>query len=96
MDNIKRRLAAHVPGETALQKHSPARPQVLHMNYNLPQMSDKQYVQQLKELLSETQVIVLTICENGEEHALKAGSKGYLLKRTTPDKSPEAVCKVHF
>lgn len=86
-------LAACATGEEALQKLPQLKPQVVLMDLNLPQMPGTECIRRLKELLPETQVIVLTVYEDSEHifHALKAGASGYLLKRAEPDEVLEAI-----
>jgi DNA-binding NarL/FixJ family response regulator len=62
------------------------RPEVVLMDIFLPRMSGIECTAQLKELLPETQIIILTAMNDKELIflALQAGANGYLLKRTTP------------
>jgi len=54
------------------------------MDINLPGMNGVECVRQLKQVLPEVQVIMLTVYEDTENifNALAAGATGYLLKRT--------------
>lgn len=80
-------------GEEALEKFRAAKPHVVLMDLNLPQMPGTECIRRLKELLPETQVIVLTVYEDSEHifRALKAGASGYLLKRSEPEDVLEAI-----
>ena len=86
-------LATCATGEEALQKLPPLKPQVVLMDLNLPQMPGTECIRRLKEILPETQVIVLTVYEDSEHifRALKAGASGYLLKRAEPDEVLDAI-----
>jgi len=86
-------VIAGASGEEALQKFPPAKPQVVLMDLNLPQMPGTECIRRVKELLPATQVIVLTVYEDSEHifRALKAGASGYLLKRSDPDEVLEAI-----
>jgi DNA-binding NarL/FixJ family response regulator len=67
------------------------------MDINLPGMNGVECVRQLKRLLPEVQVIMLTVYEDTENifNALTAGAMGYLLKRTSRDELLEAIREVH-
>jgi len=80
-------------GEEALQRLPAAKPQVVLMDLNLPQMPGTECIRKLKDLLPSTQVIVLTVYEDSEHifRALKSGASGYLLKRSEPDEVLEAI-----
>lgn len=75
-----------VSGEEALRELPRHRPQVVLMDVFLPRMSGIECTAQLKELLPETQIIILTAMNDKELIflALQAGADGYLLKRTKP------------
>jgi len=75
-----------VSGEEALRMIPEHRPDVVLMDIFLPRMSGIECTAQLKALLPETQIIILTAMNDKELIflALQAGANGYLLKRTTP------------
>lgn len=79
-------VCACVSGEEALKRIPPLRPKVVLMDIFLPRMSGIECTAQLKALLPETQILILTSVEDDELIflALKAGADGYLLKRTKP------------
>jgi DNA-binding NarL/FixJ family response regulator len=70
--------------EEALEGLPRDRPQVVLMDINLPGMNGVECVRQLKQVLPEVQVMMLTVYEDTENifNALAAGATGYLLKRT--------------
>jgi len=73
-------------GEEALRILPPELPDVVLMDIFLPRMSGIECTVRLKELLPQTQVIMLTAMADQELVflALEAGADGYLLKRTKP------------
>ncbi len=90
-------VASFADAETALRKIPSQNVDVILMDINLPNMSGIECVRILKPLLSNTQIIMLTMYDDNEHvfEALKAGAAGYLLKRTSPAKILEAVREVH-
>jgi len=79
-------VCACISGEEALREIPKYRPSVVLMDIFLPRMSGIECTAQLKELLPETQIIILTAMNDKELIflALQAGAAGYLLKRTKP------------
>ncbi|HXR03623.1 MAG TPA: response regulator transcription factor [Verrucomicrobiae bacterium] len=79
--------------EDALKDLPQIRPDVVLMDINLPGMNGVECVRQLKTLLPELQVMMLTVYEDTENifNALAAGASGYLLKRTTSKELLEAI-----
>ena len=67
------------------------------MDINLPGMNGVECVRQLKQLIPETQVMMLTVYEDTENifNALAAGAGGYMLKRTSSKELLEAIRAVH-
>jgi DNA-binding NarL/FixJ family response regulator len=83
--------------EDALKDLPNVRPEVVLMDINLPGMNGVECVRQLKQLLPQTQVMMLTVYEDTENifNALAAGSSGYMLKRTPRDELLNAIREVH-
>ncbi|HHY85955.1 MAG TPA: response regulator transcription factor [Verrucomicrobia bacterium] len=83
--------------EEALKGLPSDKPDVVLMDINLPGMSGVECVRQLKQMLPDVQVIMLTVYEDTENifNALAAGATGYLLKRTPQDKLLEGIREVH-
>lgn len=77
-------VGQHRSAEAALEAVPRERPNVVLMDINLPGMNGVECVRQLKQLLPQTQVVMLTVYEDTENifNALAAGATGYLLKRT--------------
>ena len=83
--------------EDALKNLPQVRPDVVLMDINLPGMNGVECVRQLKQLLPQTQVMMLTVYEDTENifNALTAGANGYMLKRTSSKELLEAIHEVH-
>jgi len=81
-------VGQHPSAEAALEALPKEKPAVVLMDINLPGINGVECVRKLKELLPETQAIMLTVYEDTENifNALAAGASGYMLKRTpTPE-----------
>jgi len=90
-------LSHYASAEDALKDLPQARPEVVLMDINLPGINGVECVRQLKQLLPQTQVMMLTVYEDTENifNALAAGAAGYLLKRTKSAELLEAIQEVH-
>jgi DNA-binding NarL/FixJ family response regulator len=79
--------------EDALAGLPKVKPDVVLMDINLPGMNGVECVRQLKALLPQTQVMMLTVYEDTENifNALAAGANGYMLKRTPARELLEAI-----
>jgi DNA-binding NarL/FixJ family response regulator len=86
-------LGAFVSGEEALPKILEQKPDVVLMDIRLPGMSGIQCVAEIKKVIPEMQIIMVTIYEDSERifHALKAGASGYLVKSSPPEQLIEAI-----
>jgi DNA-binding NarL/FixJ family response regulator len=82
---------------SALKELPKQLPDVVLMDINLPGMNGVECVRQLKQLLPQTQVMMLTVYEDTENifNALTAGANGYMLKRTPSKELLEAISEVH-
>jgi DNA-binding NarL/FixJ family response regulator len=89
-------VSDYANAEDALKDLPQARPDVVLMDINLPGMNGVECVRQLKQLLLQVQVIMLTVYEDTENifNALTAGASGYLLKRTSSKELLEAIQEV--
>lgn len=76
-----------------LPRHAPS---VVLMDIQLPGMSGIQCVSELKRLLPDVLVIMITVYEDPDRifSALRAGASGYLLKRSTPEEVIAAIREV--
>lgn len=90
-------LSQHPSAENALEELPYQLPEVVLMDINLPGMNGIECVRRLKEVLPQTQLIMLTVYENTENifNALSAGATGYLLKQTPPAELLAAIRDVH-
>ena len=79
--------------EEALGKIPSKNPDVVLMDIKLPRMSGIQCVAELKRILPEVQVIMVTVYEDSERifKALKAGASGYLVKSGPPEQLIAAI-----
>jgi DNA-binding NarL/FixJ family response regulator len=86
-------LSQYANAEDALKDLPQVRPDVVLMDINLPGMNGVQCVRQLKTLLPQIQVMMLTVYEDTENifNALTAGASGYMLKRTSSKELLEAI-----
>jgi DNA-binding NarL/FixJ family response regulator len=78
-------VSQYANAEDALKDLPHVKPRVVLMDINLPGMNGVECVRQLKPLVPDTQILMLTVYEDTENifSALKAGATGYLLKRTS-------------
>jgi DNA-binding NarL/FixJ family response regulator len=89
-------VSDYASAEDALNHLPQVRPDVVLMDINLPGMNGVECVRQLKQLLPQTQVMMLTVYEDTENifNALTAGASGYMLKRTSSPELLEAIKEV--
>jgi DNA-binding NarL/FixJ family response regulator len=90
-------VSQYANAEDALKDLPQARPDVVLMDINLPGMNGVECVRQLKQLIPQIQVLMLTVYEDTENifNALAAGAGGYLLKRTPSKELLEAIREMH-
>ena len=91
-------LVANCPDAHACFKALPdARPYVVLMDINLPDVLGIECVRRLRAVLPKTQFIMLTIEEDSRRvfESLEAGAHGYLVKSAQPDRIIEAIREVH-
>ena len=87
----------HASGESALAEIPKVKPNVILMDINLTGINGVECARQLKPLLPNTQIIMLTVYQNTEHifNALAAGATGYMLKQTKPAELLAAIRDVH-
>ena len=80
-------------GEEMLKQGVPRRPAVVLMDIGLPGMSGIQCTRELKVLLPDSLVMMLTVLDDHDAvfEALAAGASGYLAKTTPPGKLLESI-----
>jgi DNA-binding NarL/FixJ family response regulator len=83
--------------EAALKNLPGIRPDVVLMDINLPGRSGIECTAELRQLLPDTEVIMLTIEEDSDRvfDSMKAGASGYLVKHSSPETILEAISEVH-
>ncbi len=83
-------------GQEAIDKARSTFPDVIVMDVAMPLMNGIEATQQLKRMLPETKVIVLTMYADEEYvlRALHAGARGYLLKRSAAAELLQAIRSV--
>ena len=83
--------------EEALKDLPNARPNVVLMDINLPGINGVECVRQLRKIVPEVQIMMLTVYEDTENifDALTAGASGYLLKRTSGPELLDAIREVN-
>jgi RNA polymerase sigma factor (sigma-70 family) len=86
----------HGSAEDALAELPKIKPDVVLMDINLPGINGVECVRQLKKILPQIQVMMLTVYEDTENifNALAAGANGYMLKRTPAKELIEAIREV--
>src|ERR1700741_2743641 len=77
---------AYASAEEALPKILEKKPDVVLMDIKLPGMSGIQCVAEIKKVIPDMQIIMVTVYEDSERifRALKAGANGYLVKSRPP------------
>ncbi|HEY5298384.1 MAG TPA: response regulator transcription factor [Verrucomicrobiae bacterium] len=90
-------VSQYANAEDALKDLPQIKPDVVLMDINLPGINGVKCVQQLKKILPQIQVMMLTVYEDTENifNALAAGANGYMLKRTSSRELLEAIQEVH-
>jgi DNA-binding NarL/FixJ family response regulator len=90
-------VSQYPSAEDALKDLPNIKPDVVLMDINLPGINGVECVRQLKKILPQIQVMMLTVYEDTENiyDALTAGANGYLLKRTTGPELLDAIREVH-
>lgn len=83
--------------EAALKRLPTDQPDVVLMDINMAGMNGIECARQLKALVPQLQIMMLTVYEDTEQifKALAAGATGYLLKRHEPEELLQAIRDVH-
>ena len=86
-------VGSYPSGEAAVADVPRRRPQVVLMDINLPKMSGVECTRQLRALLPELQIVMLTVYDDSDRifQALQMGANGYLLKRASADEILQAI-----
>lgn len=86
-------LAGFGTAEEALQNIVQLSPDVVVVDLNLPGMAGVPCIVELKQLLPDSEVLVLTAFDDNDLvlGAIKAGARGYLIKRSSPDELLQSI-----
>ena len=90
-------VSDYATAEDALAGLPKVKPDVVLMDINLPGINGVECVRKLKQILPQTQVMMLTVYEDTENifNALAAGANGYMLERTPTKELIEAIREVN-
>jgi DNA-binding NarL/FixJ family response regulator len=90
-------VGSYRTGEQAVSDLPRHRPHVVLMDINLPGISGVECTRQLRGLLPNTQIVMLTVYDDSDRifQALQMGAGGYLLKRASADEILQAIQDVH-
>jgi DNA-binding NarL/FixJ family response regulator len=80
-------------GRQAIELAGKTEAEVVVLDVNLPDMSGMEVTRAVKEHFMDTKVLILT-AHDTEDYLLEAkaaGADGFLLKRSAPDRLPEAI-----
>ena len=86
-------IGAYLKCELMLKNIERLKPDVLLMDIGLPGMNGIEGIKEVKKLLPDLTILVLTVYEENDLifEALCAGASGYLVKKTPPSKLLEAI-----
>ena len=84
-------------GEDAIHKALALKPDVILMDLVMPKLDGVQAIKELREVLPEIKVLVLTSFAEDRRivAAIEAGALGYLLKDSSPEDLVRAIREVH-
>jgi DNA-binding NarL/FixJ family response regulator len=90
-------VATYPTAENALKYLRAHKPDVVLMDIQLPGMSGIECVRDLKKLLPDLQIMMLTVYEDDDNvfKSILAGASGYVLKKTPPSELLEAISDLH-
>jgi DNA-binding NarL/FixJ family response regulator len=90
-------VAACSSAQTAVTAIPPVRPDVVLMDIQMPEISGIECVRELRPLLPQAQIMMLTVVEDHDLifRSLAAGANGYLLKKTPVPRLLEAIAELH-
>ena len=84
-------------GQEALERCQAERPDVVLMDLRMPRMDGAQATARVRQILPDTQVLVLTTYADDESlfPALQAGARGYLTKDASAEEIEQAIRALH-
>jgi PAS domain S-box-containing protein len=86
-----------VDGKDAIEKATILRPDIVVMDISMPQMNGLEATREIKRLLPQTEVVIVSQHEAPEmvRQAFNAGARGYVVKSTVAKDLLSAIAKVH-
>lgn len=83
-------------GREAVEKANQLKPDVVVMDFSMPEMNGVEATREILKLLPNTEVLILTMTESGAlaEEALAAGARGFVLKTDANRQLVAAVKKL--
>jgi two-component system nitrate/nitrite response regulator NarL len=84
-------------GREAVEMATDLRPDIILMDISMPEMNGLQATQEIRSILPDAKVIILTMHDNKDYvlSFIEHGARGYLLKDSQPDEIIRAVKTVH-
>jgi len=89
-------VADYADAESALEDVARRSPDVVLMDVHLPRMTGVECVRQMKAILPQTNILMLTVHDDNDSlfNSILAGADGYLLKDTVPSRLLAAIEEV--
>ncbi|MCP4543955.1 MAG: response regulator transcription factor, partial [Chloroflexi bacterium] len=80
-------------GHEALRLADELRPEVVLLDISIPDLGGIEVARQLKKILPETRVLILTVHEDESllQEAIRAGAAGYIIKRAVESELIDAI-----
>jgi DNA-binding NarL/FixJ family response regulator len=90
-------VAEAADGQEAIQRAHETRPDVAVIDISMPGMDGLEVINQLQRYYPKLPILVLSMHEEEQYvvRAISAGAKGYISKRSAPEKLVIAIRKVH-
>ena len=84
-------------GQSAIDGASDARPDVVLLDLNLPDVDGIAVARALKAGLGKLEILIFTVLEDDDKvlEAIRSGASGYLLKGASAERVAEAIREVH-
>ena len=90
-------IAEAADGDEAVRRANETKPDVVVMDITMPAMGGIQAIEQIRQALPQTQVLVLTMHDDTSylRSALAAGASGYVVKKSADSELISAINAVH-